>query len=79
MPTFMFMGRLETDRAICMDVRSFRWFNRGGYTASQVKKLQAVGTQLLAENEAYKTCTKITVHEVVGTTQPEVKGARVRR
>jgi len=62
-----------------MDVRSFPWFNRGDYTPSQIKKLQAVGTKLLAENESYKTCAYVKVAEVVGTTNPEVKGARVTR
>jgi hypothetical protein len=79
MPTFMFFGRLDNDRAICMDVRSFRWFNHGAYTEPQLKKLKAVGTQLLAENEAYKRCTQITVAEYNGSGRIEIKGARVTR
>lgn len=76
----MFFGRLDNDRAICMDVRSFPWFNRGSYTANQISKLQAVGRELLAGNAAYKMCTNITVHEVNGVNRSTaIKEAGVRR
>jgi hypothetical protein len=75
----MFFGKLENGHALCMDVRTFRWFNRGEYTPNQIAKLQAFGRDLLATKEEYKRCTHIVVHEVQGVSNTEVKGAGVRR
>jgi N-acetylglutamate synthase-like GNAT family acetyltransferase len=79
MPTFLFFGRLDNGRAVVMNVKSYRWFNRGGYTTTQIDKLRAAAQELLDTNEHYESCGEVTVHEVVGTTNPEVKRARVVR
>lgn len=79
MPTFLFFGRIDNGRAVAMNVKSYRWFNHGGYTSSQIDKLRAYAQELLDTNEVYETCGEVTVHELVGTTNPEIKKARVSR
>jgi hypothetical protein len=79
MQTFMFFGRRDNGRAVTMNVKSYRWFNSGGYTPNQIDKLKAHALDLLDNSEYLETCSEITVHELVGVCNPEIKEARVRR